>query len=249
MNLPCAARNAIFICTAVLLSLSFASWKAGDPDTARPVQDTVPTRQEKKAVDLDKAMQELDNAQEDLKKTMREIDWDKVNTEVKEAMKDLHTDLQKVNAEMKKSLQKIDVEKLRRDVNESVAKIDWDKMKKDLEHVKTVDLEKVKAELEDVKVELQNLKPELEKNLNEAHQNIEKSKTELQEYKSFIADLERDGLINKNEPYKVEHNEGQLLLNGKAQSQEVYNRYRTFLEKHKTFTLQKNEGDFKLDTE
>lgn len=249
MKLPCSVRNALLICTAVLLSISFTSWKEGVPDTVKPAQDTVPPKGEKKIVDLDKAMQDLDEAQEDLRESIRDIDWDKMNTELKETMKDLQVDLQKMNVELKKSLQEIDVEKMRRDVEESVASINWDQIKRDLESVKNVDLEKVKVELEQVKVELQNLKPELERSLKGARESIEQGKAELREYKTFVDGLERDGLIVKGKPYKIEHKDKQLLINSKVQSQDVYNKYRTFLEKHKTFTLEENKDDVKLDNE
>ncbi len=75
------------------------------------------------------------------------------------------------------------------------------------------------------------------------------AKTELKEYKTFENGLQNDGLINKKEAYTIEHKDGQLIINGKIQPESVYNKYRTFLEKHKKFKLEKDENDFDLDVE
>jgi len=249
MKIVCSARKALSICTVVLLSLSFASWKEGTPKIENASLDTLPPKPEKKIVDLDKAMQDLDEAQSDLKTKMQNIDWERMNAEMQASMKDLQADMQKMQAEIKKSMQNVDVDKMRHDVETSVASIDWDKMKRDLESVKSIDMADVKSEMERVKVELQNLKPKLEKEMEAARVSMEKSKTELKEYKSFTERLEADGLIRKGEPYKIEHKDGQLLINGTVQPQEVYNKYRTFLETHKTFTLEKNADNIKLDHE
>lgn len=152
--------------------------------------------------------------------------------------------MKKMQADLKKSLQEIDVEKMRQDVEASIAKIDWEGMKEELKKAQDIDMESVKKELENVKVELQKLKPELDENLRDAHQSIEKAKAELSEYKTFINGLEQDGLIHKNEGYTIKHSNGQLIINGKQQPAAVYNKYRTFLEKNKTFTLKQKRGRF-----
>jgi hypothetical protein len=115
--------------------------------------------------------------------------------------------------------------------------------------VKDIDMEGVKKELEGVKTEMQKLKPQLEQSLEQAREGMKKAKTEMREYKSFVDGLERDGLINKKENYKIEHKNGQLIINGKQQPEAVYNKYRTFLEKNKTLTLEKSDDDFKIDND
>jgi hypothetical protein len=69
----------------------------------------------------------------------------------------------------------------------------------------------------------------------------------LKEYKAFEDGLEKDGLINKKENYSVEHKDGQLIINGKIQSEAAYNKYRSFLEKHKKFKLEKENDNFDMD--
>ncbi|HUQ96426.1 MAG TPA: hypothetical protein VM010_02090 [Chitinophagaceae bacterium] len=244
-----SARNAFFICCAVLFSFTVTSWKEGTPAVSQTHQDTVPVKQEKKTKDLDEALNELDNAKADLEKNIKEIDWDKMNADLKESLKNLDVNLKDLNADLKKSLQSIDVEKMKLDVDAAVAKIDWEKMKTDLEKSKALNMDSLKAELENMKIKMQDLKPELEKNLQEARKSLEKAKGNMQGYKSFIDGLASDGLLHKNEDYKVEHKDGQLLINGVKQSNDVYNKYKTFLQKNKSFVIQKNEDGFQLNND
>jgi hypothetical protein len=96
---------------------------------------------------------------------------------------------------------------------------------------------------------MKNLKPKIEEELKKARVEIEKAKQELKEYKAFEEGLEKDGLINKKENYTIEHKDGQLSINGKTQPQSVYNKYRSFLEKHKKFTLKKDDDNFELNND
>ena len=75
---------------------------------------------------------------------------------------------------------------------------------------------------------------------------IEKAKAEMKEYKGFVDGLEKDGLINKKEGYTIQHRNGELIINGKKQPADVYNKYRTFLKKHEKFTIKKSDDDFNI---
>ena len=89
---------------------------------------------------------------------------------------------------------------------------------------------------------MKEIKPKVEEELKKAKVEIEKAKQDIKEYKAFEDGLEKDGLINKKENYSIEHKNGQLIINGKVQSNDVYNKYRSFLEKHKQFNWKK-DGD------
>ena len=95
--------------------------------------------------------------------------------------------------------------------------------------------------------EMKELGPKLEKEMQKASVEIEKAKTEIKEYKSFVDGLENDGLINKKEGYSLKHRDGELLINGKKASAQTYTKYRSFLEKHKKFNMEKTDNDFDLD--
>ena len=76
---------------------------------------------------------------------------------------------------------------------------------------------------------------------------MEKAKAEMKEYKTFVDGLEKDGLINKKSNYTIEHKNGALIINGKKQPTNVYNKYRSFLQKHKKLKIEKSGDDFNID--
>ena len=45
----------------------------------------------------------------------------------------------------------------------------------------------------------------------------------------------------------MKHIDGVLEINGKKAADSVYNKYRSFLEKHKKFTIKKDSDDFDID--
>ena len=241
MNALPVIRKVILVCTTVLFAFVFTSWKTGGSDSAKAIQDTVPDKPQKRFKDVDDALAELDHARADLDKTLKEIDWNTMQGDLKDAMKNLNSDLKNHSADLKKALQEIDVEKIKRDVEASTAMIDWDHVKAELQKVKEINLDSLKLNLE-------KLKPELEKNLQDAREQIEKAKSNMQEYQGFVNDLEQDGLIRQKDGYKIEHRNGQLLINGKQQSSGVTDKYRTFLEKNQKFTLEKTDGNLKINT-
>ena len=94
-----------------------------------------------------------------------------------------------------------------------------------------------------VEEQMKNLGPQLEK----AKEGIEKARAEIREYRDFVNGLESDGLINKKQTYTLKHKNGELEVNGKKVSSEIYNKYRGFLEKHPKFSIEKDEDDFDID--
>ena len=78
---------------------------------------------------------------------------------------------------------------------------------------------------------------------------MEKAKVEMREYKSFVDGLANDGLINKKAGYTIKHKDGKLTINDKEANAKTYNKYRSFLEKHKKFRIEKDIDDFELDTD
>jgi copper chaperone CopZ len=242
-------KYAGMITLLALLIFSVTAWNQSAP--SQPTQkDTVPKTREKKIRDLDEALLEMDKATLELNKT----DWQKIDHEIKESLKNINPD--KIKAEVEKAMKEIDFDKIKIDIEKAMKEVDAAKIKLEIDaSLAKVDMEKIKLELEKVKeidfskmeIELKKIKPELEKSLADAKISIEKAKEELKEYKSFVDGLEKDGLINKKAPYKIEHKDGVLKINDKTQPADVYNKYRTFLEKHKNFTLKKDADDFNID--
>lgn len=225
------------------LTIGLVSWdhRQSPRQYQQSANDTVPKKskdREKKVRDLDDVLAELDGA--DLK-----IDMDKMQKELSEALKKIDAD--KIRLEIEQAMKEVDFDKIKKEVEASMAKVDWDKMKAEMDKVKNIDMKHVQEELQKVQEEMKDLGPKLEKELANAKVEIEKAKAEIKEYKEFVNQLESDGLINKKEGYTLKHKGGELFINGKKVSEQTYNKYRKFLEKHKKFSIEKNDDDFDMD--
>ncbi len=256
--------------TVALLSWDKKQSPPGFHQQQKTHNDTIPQKKDKKIRDLDEAIAELESVdlkielekalaevnkalkeldvqkiQLDVQKSMKEVDFDKIKAEVDMAMKEV--DMQKIQLEVQRSLKEIDFAKIEREVKESIAKIDWNKMKAELDEVKKIDLSEMEAELSKVKEDLKKIGPEIEKELQKAKVEIEKAKVEMKEYKSFVEGLQKDGLINKKESYSIKHKDGKLTINDKEATADTYKKYRSFLDKHKKFNIEKDNDDFNIN--
>ncbi len=117
---------------------------------------------------------------------------------------------------------------IQNEVQSALAKVDMEKMKTELAKIKEIDFSNMQKELENVKLELAKIKPEIEEAMQTA-------KEAIKEYTTFIDGLEADGLIDK-EKFTIKHEDGTLWINGVKASEQVYDKYKTFLEKNKKFT-------------
>ena len=256
---PFAQRNVLPIILLISVSIALIAWggprQTAPHSTKQVFTDTVPKKNtDKKIHDLDEAIEELDKA--DLKvdfekvtsqiaDAMKQIDMAKIQMEMDKAMKAV--DMEKIKDEIEKATKEIDAAQIERDVKESLEKIDWKKMEKDLEEVKKIDMSKLNEDMKKLDLQMKELGPKIEKEMEKAKLEIAKAKEEMKEYKAFVDGLDKDGLINKKEPYSIEHKNGELIINGKKQPANVYNKYRSFLEKHKKFNIKKSDDDFNIN--
>jgi hypothetical protein len=237
MNKKLSIGLAGVLALLIMLAFSTTGFNQNASRIKRAGNDTVPTK-EKKIKDLDEALLELDNSKALLEQQFKSMDWQKMEKELRNVAKEM--DAQKIKMELDKAMQQVDMAKMKAEMNDAVSKVDFEKIKKEMERVKEVDLKKIE-------VELKNLQPELEKSMNNAKASMEKAKAEMLEYKSFIDGLDKDGMIKKSEPYTIEIQKGKLIINGKEQEESVYNKYRSFLEKHQNETFKKSADSFTID--
>lgn len=234
---------------------------------------------EKKIRDLDDVLEEIENAQaqldkdlkldmeklkKELEETFKKLDMAKVKADMERGLKEI--DMNKINAEIEASIAKIDWDKMKAEL-EKVKDIDFSNMKeemkkmeeemkkigpeleKSMQKMKEVDFSKIEIEMKKVGEEMKKIGPEIEKSMEKAKEGLEKAKAEMKEYKDFVDGLEKDGLIDKKKNYSIKHADGELIINGKKQPEAVYNKYRSFLEKHKKFSINKEDDDFNIDND
>jgi len=259
---PVALKYFLPVALVACFSVLLLSW-GGQKQTRqqRPgqsVNDTVPkNKADKKIRDLDDVLDELDRAElnvdmekvnEQLKEAMKQIDKAKIQMDVDKALKEV--DMEKIKGQMDKLTNEMDAAKIQKELKESLAAVDWEKMnqqiKEQLEEVKKIDMSKLDAEMKKLEIEMKGIGPKIEKEMENAKASIEKAKAEMKEYKGFVDGLEKDGLINKKEGYTIQHKNGDLIINGKKQPVDVYNKYGGFLKKHEKFTIKKSDDDFNI---
>ena len=248
-------KNAGLLAATVLMAILFAY--TAPPAFAQPKggKDTIPA---KKVKDFDDAIAEMEKAEAQLKKTLKETDFTKIEAEMKESMRKMEVDMVKMKEDLAKQLKDLDkqklqlaseealaqlkpieAEKIKKEIAASLEKIDIKKLEDEIARVKAVDMKKIEEELK-------QLKPELEKSMQKARADMEKAKEEMKAFKTFTDDLEKEGLIDKAKGYEIEIKETTLLINGKEQPAEVYNRHRDFLQKHKNTSIKNKDGDFNI---
>ncbi len=261
---------------AILLTAGLVSWDSTrvPGHFQQPMNDTTPKKKfvekEKKVRDLDDVLDELNEAElkvniekigQEIAEAVKQIDANKIKLEIDKAMKEV--DMEKIKREVQSSIDKVDFEKMKtelaaamkeidaakiqKEVKESLEKVNWDKIQEEVDKAKNIDMKKLDEEMNKLSEEMKNLKPRIEKEMSKAREEIEKARAGIMEYKEFVDGLEQDGLINKKEGYSLKHKDGELFINGKKASEQVYNKYRSFLEKHKKFSIEKNKDDFNVN--
>jgi hypothetical protein len=255
---PVALKYFLPITIVACFSVVLLSWggqkQAPQKSPGQSVNDTVPkTKTDRKIRDLDDVIDEMDRAEmkvdmgkvsDQLKEAMKQIDMTKIQMELDKAMREV--DMEKIKAQVEKATNDINSAKIEQEVKESMANVDWEKMKKDMDEVKKIDMSKLDGEMKKLEIEMKGLGPKIEKEMQNAKASFEKAKAEMNEFKSFVDGLAKDGLINKNGAYTIQHKNGELIINGKKQPADVYNKYGSFLKKHDKFTIKKSDDDFNI---
>ncbi len=263
------APGILLVLFTVGIALCLVSWDFKQTNGQYPTgnNDTTPKvklKEEKKVRDLDDVLSGWD--ENEFKQNM-----ERAQREIHEAMKNI--DKEKIKMEIEKAMRDVDMNKIQKEVAESMAKIDWDhikkememstemkeqmdkvkeemkdlgpRMQKEMEKMKELNLDKMNIEMEKVREQMKELGPQMEK----VRVDMEKTRSEIKEYTDFVDGLAKDGLINKKENYTIRYRNGELSVNGKSTGIEVTNKYRSFLDKHKTFTIEKSGEDFNIDVD
>lgn len=247
------AMPLLFLCSTVLL-FSFDHHQGGDRQQEKTPTDTIPQNRERKVRDLDEALgtvdqldlkMVIDQAMASVSETMKQLDAEKLQAEAQRALASV--DMDKIKLDIEKAMKEIDFQKIQADVQSSLAAVDWNEIKEEIEKVKKINMTEIEEELRKAKKEIESVRPEIEKSLAEAKVQIEKAKTEIREYKTFVDGLEKDGLIDKDGDYSIRHKNGKLIVNGKVVSKDIYNKNKTFLEKHPALHIEKNNDGFDMD--
>jgi len=149
------SKSIAWVTIACIISIGIAgiAWQTKAPisQSRHSIQDTLPKKekvQEDQIIidgDLDKAMEEVKKAQENLERQLQKGGLEKMQKDLLRAQaqlnaKDIHAEIEKAMKEIelqKISLQdqmkNIDMQKIQAETQEALQKINWEKMKKDMQ--------------------------------------------------------------------------------------------------------------------
>ena len=239
-----------FAFAAILL----VAWKRTDhiptnrPCFAENPQDTTPARKksydkkEYRIGDLNEAMKELDRAMIEMNTNMK-VDFSKMDKEMKAAMQELkNIDLEKVNHEIKAALKSVDWDKTRAEVDKAMREVEFKMKDIDIEKQLAMAKESISAAKISSQIDMQKIKESVEKGLDGARVGLERAKKELSQLKEFTESLEKDGLINKKKGFRIEIKNGEMYINGTKQSKEVNDKYRKYF-KEEDYTIRSDGED------
>jgi len=161
-----------------------------------------------------------------------------------------------ISNSIKLALSNINFEEIGKTTRDAVNNIDWKSIQTDIDkamrdvHVelKNIDMDKIKTEInlaadEVKKAHIDVSISEIVNNaMEKAAEGIENAKVEIKRWKDFVNDLDKDGLINKKDGYKLEwKDDGSLYINGKKQPKDVSDKYHKYY-KEGGYTIS-NDGD------
>lgn len=215
---PAAWMAVFLICFTGLAGIA---WQNNPANAAKQVlRDTVPetnkTKEDKTVIngDLDKALEEINKAQEKIEKHLENKDWEKIQRNLEQSLSKI--DMDKMQEQLAKAMKQIDMQKIQLQAQQSLKKIDFEKMeadiqkaqekmskegslkmqkhmqeameatKKAMENMKSIDMEKIQREVERSQ---ENLKLN-EGSMKEAMLNAQKS-IQQNMHKDFQKEFEK----------------------------------------------------------
>jgi hypothetical protein len=214
--------------------------------------DTLPEKTNESSMkmkDFDKLNQDLNKTLSETDEQIKKIDLDKIQDDVLKSLKDI--DLNKILKETERSIQKIDFDKILSDVKSSLKDLNYDdknseislamnEARKEIEKVKIEiskidkvaiekEIAKAKEELEKNKIELKKI--DTDKFREEIRNGINKAKEELNQTKAMFTEMEKDGLIDSKQGFTIEYKDKELFINGTKQPENVADKYRKYFSK------------------
>ncbi|MEO5997170.1 MAG: hypothetical protein ABIN89_10535 [Chitinophagaceae bacterium] len=88
----------------------------------------------------------------------------------------------------------------------------------------------------------------MQNELSKARDEIIEVKEELKNYKTMISLMENDGLLNSKVDYRIDYQDRSLLINSKKQSQEIHDRYKSYIKKE-PLHLKKEKGNIRINND
>lgn len=133
-----------------LTGFSGIAWKNNqDAITTRMQQDTTPKKEDETVIDgdLDRALEEVHRATENLERQMKKMDWKKMNRDMSESLEKINST--RIHEEIARAMRNINREQIELKTREALRKIDWKKMHQELDRANDAFSEKDRVKMKE----------------------------------------------------------------------------------------------------
>jgi chromosome segregation ATPase len=147
--------------------------------------DTIPGNRPQ-VKNIDEALADLELSRGELEKTMKEIDFQKMEKEIQQSMKSMNLDLAKMKEEISKAVKDIDAAKIHADVQKALKDIDAVKINAEVQKaMKEIDAAKISADIQKAlkEIDAEKIKQSIETSV--AKIDVEKMQKDLQKAKDI----------------------------------------------------------------
>jgi hypothetical protein len=181
-QLPFLLLIACFVLTA-------SAWQGHPQQKIFTNTDTVPDSH-KKVRDIDDALEELEKSRTEMEHSLKDVDWQKMQNEIRSSIRDAQINVEKIKAEIAETMKAVEAEKMNASIQKQITKADLEKIRTDIQKsMKDVDAENIQASIEKAikDVDMQKLKA----NLDQSIANIDMEKINRQIEKASRVDMQK----------------------------------------------------------
>lgn len=221
-------------------------------------------------VDWNQINDEIKQAMKESEKAMKEVDWEEINKEIKEAMaeskkaveeidwNEINREVSKAMKESKKAMKEVDWQQINKEINTAMAAVNFDSLgyiiSAAVDSAVNVSIASTTPKggkanqnvwvITDEDDDKKKGSPRSSSSTSSSYSFSSGSNTKVSTssgYGKMLDKMEKEGLINRSEPYRVEKKNDQLYINGKKQSSAVYDKYSKYLDAEK-ITIDGDDG-------
>jgi len=255
----------------MLIAIAGLAWQTRThaTDSKRHLQDTLPTKDKETQTvitgDLDKALEQVRKAQENLEQQLEKNGFDKIQKDLLKAQaqlnaKDIHAEIAKAMKELEwqklnieEQMKNIDMQKIQAEVQDAMQKIDMEKMQKDMKHAhealeKNIDYKKMEAEMRAAMGQTKKALAEMKAiDMQKVQQQLERAKEQLTVNETQINDEIENAKKNLDERFHKDFKkELEKAKEGVKKASEELQHYKEMLIEMKKEGLLKPDGSYSI---
>lgn len=178
--------------------------------------------------------------------SINQIDWNRVNKSVEEAAAQTKNidwnQIRKNMSEASRELKNIDWVMIEKQVNDGLAEaqeaMNSPEVKREIRKSMEIARKETAKAMDEARLSMDQAREETRKAIEEARRDMEEKRRDMQEkantarsnsYDKMLSQMDADGLIDRDQKFRVEKKDDRLYINGEAQSDAVYNKYKSYL--------------------